>query len=262
MVRPREPLPTAVSETPALPAEYDSALEAGLSELGLSLGDDVRSAIDAHARLLLAWTSAINLTAIRDPAGVARSHVVDSLAAVPVLHERGIDRFVDLGSGGGYPGIPLAAAVPAARALLIDPVGKKARFLGAAIEAARIGTVAEAAAVRAETLASDPRHRGRWPAVTARAVGSLPELVELAFPLLEPGGLLVAWKRGDLRGELDAATSAAAALGGGSFEIRRVRVTGLETHCLVLATTRGRAPDAYPRDPAVRRRRPWGQAHC
>jgi 16S rRNA (guanine527-N7)-methyltransferase len=260
--RPREPLPTDVSGTPTLPQAYDAALDGGLADLRLRLTAGARTAIDGHARLLLAWTESINLTAIRDPATVALAHVVDSLAAVEPLRQRGIDRFVDLGSGGGYPGIPLAVALPAARALLIDPVGKKARFLSTAIAAVGLRATVEAAAVRAEALAGDARHRGRWPAVTARAVGSLAELVELAFPLLEPRGVLVAWKRGDIDGELVAAEAAAAALGGGTFEIRSVGVTGLEGHRLVLATAHGRAPDTYPRDPAVRRRRPWSKARC
>ena len=262
MDRPREPLPTDVSGTPTLPQAYDAALDGGLAELGLRLTGEARTAIDGHARLLLAWTSAVNLTAIRDPAAVALAHVVDSLAAVGPLRERGIDRFIDLGSGGGYPGIPLAVAVPAARALLIDPVGKKARFLSTAIAAVGLQATVEAAAVRAEALARDPRHRGRWPAVTARAVGSLAELVELAFPLLEPGAVLIAWKRGDIDAELAAAEAAATALGGGTFEIRTVGVAGLDGHRLVLATARGRAPDTYPRDPAVRRRRPWSKTRC
>jgi len=262
MVRPREPLPTVVSATDPLPPEYDAALDAGLRELGVTLSDAARATIDGQARLLLAWTSAINLTGIRDPAAVGIAHVVDSLAAVDVLRERGVDQFIDFGSGGGYPGIPLAVALPATRALLIDPVGKKARFLSTVIAATNVDATIEAAPVRAEALAADSRHRGRWPAVTARAVAALPELVELAFPLLEPDGVLVAWKRGDIGAELAAAESAAAALGGGAFEVRPVPVSGLDDHCLVVATARGRVPDAFPRDPSVRRRRPWSKAHC
>ncbi len=216
MDRPREPLPTRVEDTPGLPPAYDAALEAGLAALSLTLTPAARAAIDGHARLLLAWTSAINLTAIRDPAAVAVAHVVDSLTAAASMRERGISRFVDLGSGGGYPGIPLAAVIPAERALLIEPIAKKAGFLSAVVAATGLEEVVEAAAVRAEALAADPRHRGRWPAVTARAVAGLAELVELAFPLLAPGGCLVAWKRGDLTLELAAADRAIAALGGGS----------------------------------------------
>lgn len=257
MDRPREPLPTRVETTPHLPSAYHDALDAGLSALGLDLPVEVRAAIDGHARLLLAWTGAINLTAIRDPRGVAVAHVLDSLSAVPLLRSRGVDRFIDLGSGGGYPGLPIAAALPATRALLLEPIRKKTGFLSTAVTAVGLDETVEAAPVRAEALASDRRHRGRWPAVTARAVASLGELIELAFPLLEPGGLLVAWKRGDLADEWAGGGRAMAALGGGTIERLPVTVDGLEGHVLIVATARGTAPDAYPRDPGVRRRRSW-----
>ena len=254
---PRKPLPTRVDQTPDLPPAYEAALLPGLEALGLDLPPGAREAIDGHARLLLAWTGSINLTAIRDPGAVATGHVIDSLTAVPLLCGLGIDRFVDIGSGGGYPGLPLAAALPAARALLAEPIAKKARFLQAVIAATGLEGVAEAATVRAEALAGDRRHRGRWPAVTARAVASLADLVELAFPLLAPGGVLVAWKRGDLGPELAAAERAVNALGGGRIDVRIVDVPGLDDHRLVIARTGGPAPAAYPRDPAARKRRPW-----
>ena len=82
--------------------------------LGIELPASARGAIDGHVRLLLAWNVAINLTAIRDPVEVARRHVLDSLAAVPAPPARR-SAFVDIGSGGGFPGIPLAAALPAER---------------------------------------------------------------------------------------------------------------------------------------------------
>ena len=257
MDRLREPLPTRVEDTPELPAEYDEALAAGLDGLSLTLSPTALTAIDGHVRLLLAWTEAINLTGIREPAAVATAHVIDSLSAVSLLRERGIDRFIDLGSGGGFPGLPIAAALPAARALLLEPVAKKAGFLSAVASATGLAATVEAAPVRAEALAADGRHRGRWPGVTVRAVAGLAELVELAFPLLEPGGALVAWKRGDMDAELAAAERAIEALGGGSLEVRPVAVDGLPGHRLVVATSRGRVPAGYPRDPGARKRRPW-----
>ena len=257
MERPRKPLPTRVDETPGLPAAFDTALQPGLDALGLDLDKEARAAITGHVRLLLAWTGAINLTAIREPGAVAIGHVADSLSAVPVLRQRGIDRFVDLGSGAGYPGLPLAVALPAARALLAEPIGKKTGFLNTVIAAVGLQATVDAAAVRAELLAGDARHRGRWSAVTARAVAGLADLVELSFPLLAPGGLLIAWKRGDLAAELEAAGRAVDALGGGRLEVLPVPVPGLEAHRLVVATTAGRVPAAYPRDPGARKRRPW-----
>jgi 16S rRNA (guanine527-N7)-methyltransferase len=255
--RPREPLPTRVEDTPSLPPAYDAALDAGLTALSMTLAPEARIAIEGHARLLLAWTTAINLTAIREPAAVALGHVIDSLSGVAVLRERGVDRLIDLGSGGGFPGLPIAAALPAARALLLEPVAKKASFLSVAAAATGLAGVVEAAPVRAEALAVDGRHRGRWPAVTARAVANLAELVELAFPLLAPGGSLVAWKRGDVGEQAAAAERAIAALGGGSLELRPVDVPGLDGHCLCIVTAHGPVPSGYPRDPAARKRRPW-----
>ena len=133
MDRPREPLPTRIEATPPLPPAYRDALETGLLALDVQLTPEARAAIDGHARLLLAWTDAINLTAIREPAAVALAHVVDSLAGVPVLRARGVERFIDLGSGGGYPGLPIAAALPSARALLLEPIRKKAGFLSTVV---------------------------------------------------------------------------------------------------------------------------------
>ncbi|MEX1171288.1 MAG: 16S rRNA (guanine(527)-N(7))-methyltransferase RsmG [Chloroflexota bacterium] len=257
MTSEREPLPTHVRDTEDLPAGYHATLDAGLSALGLVLDADARRAIDGHLRLLLAWTTAINLTGVRDPVVAATAHVLDSLSAVAVMRERGLDHLLDLGSGGGFPGIPLAAALPASAAMLVEPIGKKARFLATAVDAVALQGRVRIAATRAETLAADPRHRGAWRAVTARAVASMAELVELSFPLLVPGGVLIAWKRGDLHEELAIARSAIAALGGGSLESLDVAVPGLDGHRLVLATRTGRVPDDYPRDPAARRRRPW-----
>ncbi len=261
MVPEREPLPTRVQDTPPLPASYDDAVEGGLVDLGMhdDLGRDAaaRAAIDGHVRLLLAWTRHINLTAIRDPAAVATAHVLDSLSALPWLRERAAERILDLGSGGGYPGLPVAAALADATFTLVEPIAKKARFLRAVVEATGLADRVTVLTARAEALAAEPARRGTWQVVTARAVASTADLVELAFPLLATGGSLVAWKRGDLDAELAAARRAIEALGGGTLEVRDVTVAGLTDHRLAIATRTGAVPDSYPRDPTARRRRPW-----
>ena len=170
-------------------------------------------------RLLLAWTTAINLTGIREPAAVALNHVVDSLAVVPLLRARGITSLLDLGSGGGFPGLTIAAALPADRVLLVDSVAKKVGFLATVIEATGLGRTVAAEAVRGEALAHDERDREAWPAVTSRAVAALSELVEVGLPLVAPGGILVAWKRLPLDEELSAAGPALEALRAGRLEV-------------------------------------------
>lgn len=233
---------------------YARIVDEGVAALGVPLPAAARAAIDGHAALLAAWTRAINLTAIRDPEGIARLHVLDSLTAVEVLRSRGVRSFLDLGSGGGYPGLPLAAALPAERALLVDSVGKKARFLETAAAATGLAGRVSVSATRAEALARDPAHRGRWPAVTARAVATLADLQELAMPLLAPGGLLVAWKRGPLDAELAAARAAPPDLGAGEPEVLDVALAELPDHRLVLVPRVGPTAATYPREPAERRR--------
>jgi 16S rRNA (guanine527-N7)-methyltransferase len=241
-----------------LPAEFDAILDAGLASLQLNLTPRQRAALGDHVRLLLAWTEAINLTSIRDPAAVAREHVLDSLSAASLLRTRGVTGVLDLGSGGGFPGIPLAVVLPAHRVLLVDSVGKKARFLATAIAALGLAPGVAVAAVRAEELGADPRQRGTWPAVVVRAVTNLAELAELALPLLAPGGLLLAWKRRPLDDELSRARPAAAILGGGEPALTPVAVAGLSDHVLVAIEKRRPTPAGFPRDPATRRRRPLG----
>ncbi len=253
----REPLPTRVQGLPALPPEYDATLDAGLAALGLALPAHVRASLDGHVRLLLAWTRAINLTAIRDPVAVAREHILDSLSGLPILHRHGAARLLDLGSGAGFPGLPLALALPAQRTLLVDSVGKKASFMQTAVDALGLEERITVAATRAETLGANPQHRGRWQAVTARAVAELAELAELALPLLVRDGLLLAWKRQPIETELDRAGSALHVLGGEVVEVAPVALPGLTDHCLVAVVKVSETPPGFPRDPAVRRRHPW-----
>jgi 16S rRNA (guanine527-N7)-methyltransferase len=254
----REPLPADASDLPPLPAEFHETLTQGLSALGLNLSPDQTAAFDAYVRLLLRWTQAINLTAIRDPEAVARDHLVDSLAGAAVLRDAAAQRVLDLGSGGGLPGIPLAIAMPQARFLLVESIGKKARFLRTAVGAAAGVGLPERVAVaaeRAEDLATPGRERDQWDAVTVRAVAALPELIELAFPLLRVGGRLVAWKREPLADEVAAARNAARALGG-ELDVRLVPVEGLAERRLVVIEKRRPTPRRFPRPPAERRAHP------
>lgn len=258
--RAREPLPTRVQDLPPLPTTYARTLDAGLEALDLDLDRRVRDAIDSHVRLLLAWTASVNLTAIRDPEAAARLHVLDSLAALPLIRARGASQLLDIGSGGGFPGLPLAAAIPADRALLVDSVGKKVSFLETAIAATGLADRATAIKARVESVAHDTAQRGAWPIVTARAVASLWDLVELALPLVAPGGVLVAWKREPLGPELKAAGPALAALRAGRVELVSVPVPGLGSHRLVVVPRGGDIDARYPRDPVERRRHPLRSA--
>ncbi len=236
----RPPLPTRVDQLPPLPAAYEHALVAGLAAIPLELEAGARAAIDAQARLLLAWNAAINLTAITDPEAIAIRHVVDSLTAAPLIggwSAGGHVRVVDVGSGGGYPGLPLAAALPNVEVVLVDSIAKKARFLEAAVDVAGLAGRARVANERLETLTSRVRARSLSPfdVATARAVGGLGELIALALPALARGGRLVAWKRGDVEAEVEAARGVAERLGA-EITVHDPRVAALPDHRLVVVT--------------------------
>lgn len=273
----RAVLPADPADLPPLGAAFWDVVDEGAAALGVELSPGARHGIDAHARLLLAWNAAINLTAVRDPQAVARRHVLDSLTAVPVIRHLahpgrsdGALTLLDIGSGGGYPGLPVALCVPTAECALVDSVRKKARFLAVAGSAAaqRVRSAGEtppefmALPERAEDLAEEPEHRGRWRIVVARAVGSLAEVVELAMPLVARGGALVAWKRdagdGGLSSELAAAGPIVRATGGAAPRITPADPDGrlgLPGHVLVSVRKVRPTPARYPRPPAERRRR-------
>jgi len=268
--RPRDPLPTRVDSLPDLPPAFGAALEPGLGALGLTLSTETRAAIEGHVRLLLAWNAAINLTGIRDVADVAVRHVLDSLTALPLLAEHGVRRLVDLGSGGGFPGLPLAAAAGLDRVRLVESIAKKARFLETVVAAVGLADRVEVLALRAEALAVDRARTARWDAVTARAVAPLAELVELAFPLLAPGGCLIAWKSASALEGRDAEVAAARRAIGAIDPVARIEIAAavpeparaslaaLADHRLVIVTRSERAiTGRWPRDPASRRRAPW-----
>jgi 16S rRNA (guanine527-N7)-methyltransferase len=264
----RTPLPEQAEHLPPLGPEYQATLDAGLAALLIGLAPEARRAIEAHARLLQAWTDAINLTAIREPAGIALLHVIDSLAALPILRAGAgpITSLLDLGSGSGYPGIPLAVTLGVGRAALVDSVAKRTRFLSVAAAAAVrelviAGSMAPSIAAvteRAENLAHDPPFRERWDVVTIRAVGSLAEIAEMGLPLVGRGGRLMCWKRDDgtgaLEDELAQAAPGIATCGGGRVRVEPVEVPGLEDHRLVVISKVRPTPGRFPRSPAERRR--------
>ena len=231
----------------------------------------VRAALDAQARLLTAWNAAINLTALRTEELAARAHVLDSLAAVPPLRALSGVRptLLDIGSGPGYPGLPLAIALPARRAALVDSIGKKAAFLEAVAQSAMAALRAAhqpapeivALRERVEDLADEADHRETWDLVTARAVGSVAEVAELGLPLTRVGGHVVAWKRdsgdGALKIEMDAARDLIRAAGGAApqtVQLPGSERTGLHGHCLVVIAKRRPTPLRYPRPAGERKR--------
>jgi 16S rRNA (guanine527-N7)-methyltransferase len=214
---------------------------------------------EAYVALLLRANERLNLTRITEPHEVARLHLLDAVAPVALLDRGGTKSAVDLGSGGGIPGIPLAIARPEVRWLLVDSVGKKATVLREFADALGLSNVS-VSAERAETLGRSELHRERHDLVAARACAALPVLAELAMPLLAIGGALLAWK-GPLTDEGDEVRrgrSALALLGGELVTVQPAGPAVLDGHTFVTASKARPTPARYPRRPGEPGRRPLG----
>lgn len=187
-------------------SDWQRMIRDAASRLGVEIGPAATEMFAVHARELLRWNQKINLTAITDPAAVAVKHFVDAVAALRVLPPGG--RLLDVGSGAGFPGIPLKIARPALVVTLVDAARRKVGFLNHLIRTLALDqTVARH--VRVETLAADPQHAGGYDVVICRAFTDLAGFVAVGLPLLAPGGRLVALK--GRTAEAEAAALAAAA---------------------------------------------------
>ena len=194
--------------------DLDAPLRAGLA--ALALPGDLAPPLLTYLDLLARWNRAYNLTAVREPGGMVTRHLLDSLAMHPFLD--GISSLADLGTGPGLPGIPLAIARPGLRVTLVEANGKKARFLREAVRSLGLGN-AEVAETRIEAL-----HRpAAFDAITARALATLPQILELGGHLLAPDGKLLAMK-----GARPDAEIAALPPGWRLEAVHRLTVPGLE----------------------------------
>lgn len=231
-----------------IPGDIESLL-AGVRHLGLSLSADQLEQFASYRGLLLDWNQRANLTAITDPQEVLSKHFLDSLACVLTIPSEKWQeplRLLDVGSGAGFPGLPLQIAFPHWQITLLEATGKKVHFLEAVIS--ELGLKARTIQGRAEELAHDHQHRARYDIVTARAVASLPTLLEYCLPFCRPGGLVIAPKKGEISAEVEQGKRAAAILAGRFIETRPFSLPGLEDQraLIVFQATRG-APTQYPR---------------
>lgn len=166
-----------------------AALESGSARLGVALPEGALAKLEAYLALLAKWNRTYNLTAIREPERMVTHHALDSLAVVPRLPQRKGIAVLDVGSGGGLPGIPIAIARPDARVVLVDSASKKAAFLAQAAIELPLANV-EAVAARVEDYAPGRR----FDVVISRAFSDLATFARLASPHLAAGGVMLAMK--------------------------------------------------------------------
>ena len=238
-----------------------ASLVEGAAALGIAL-DGAQLAAFARLRdLLIEWNGRFNLTAITSQEEIVTRHFLDSLTcalAVPAERRVASLRVLDVGSGAGFPALPLAIAFPHWRVTSLEATGKKVRFQEAACSELGLGN-ARPLAGRAEEVARQPARRAKYDLVMARAVAALPTLLEYCCPFARAGGLCVLPKKGDLAEELTAGSRAALLLGARLLDPIPVTLPPLDDGRVLLVARQERlCPSQYPRPSGAPAKRPLG----
>ncbi|MDI9470919.1 MAG: 16S rRNA (guanine(527)-N(7))-methyltransferase RsmG [Bacillota bacterium] len=219
------------------------------------LGPEMLEPLARYIELLAAANRRFNLTAIRDAAGMEQLHLRDSLTLLPVVDRAPSGPLLDVGSGAGLPGLPLAIARPDRQVCLLESMARRADYLRETAAALGLGNIRVLTA-RAEEAARDPAWREHFALVTARAVAPLGTLVELCVPYLKRDGLFVAMKSDDPE-ELAAADPALEALRVELLERHDYDIPGAgKPRCLLVFRRTGSLPQRFPRPLAQIRRGP------
>jgi 16S rRNA (guanine527-N7)-methyltransferase len=236
-------------------------LVAGARELGIPITDQHVAAFETCHDELLEWNLRFNLTAITDRQGVLVRHFLDSLSclkALPASQLAAGARVIDVGSGAGFPGLPLKIVCPEMRLTLLEATRKKVSFLEHIVGVLGLNDVAVVHG-RAEELGHDPAHREAYDWAVARAVADMPTLAEYLLPLVRVGGGVLAQKGKDAPAEVQQAEKAIMSLGGRVRQLVTVELRGLaETRYLVMVDKVAATPKGYPRRPGVPKKRPLG----
>ena len=223
---------------------------------GITLSPLQLKQFDIYEQELLEWNQRFNLTAIRDVEGIRAKHFLDSLTAVRELQSPAPGKLIDIGSGAGFPGIPLKIAFPTMRLTLVESVGKKANFCQHIVEKLALDKV-EVLNSRAEDLGNDPHYREKYDWAVARAVAVMPVLVEYLLPLIRVGGGMLAQKGENAHAEVQSAEKALKILGGSLRRVSQVALPGVaDERYLVVIDKRSATPAQYPRRAGLAQKKP------
>ena len=259
------------------PSSFGPGLELlreGARTLGLCLSADHVQAFQTYYRELNAWNRRFNLTTVTRCEDVQLKHFLDSLTCLVALPMPGMERgpglpdvvplsgkdspllCLDVGSGAGFPGLPVKIMRPALQMTLLESSRKKIAFLEHLVQCLGLSGV-ELLWARAEEAGQDAHHRERYDVVLARAVADLAVLVEYCLPLCRKGGCVIAQKGADIEVELTKATPAIHLLGGRLAEVKTLHLPRLkEPRTLVLIEKVEQTPAKYPRRPGMPGKRP------
>lgn len=223
---------------------------------GFPLTEQQQGQFAQYLALLLAWNERLNLTAIRDPAGIELRHFLDSLTCATVTGNLDQQKMIDIGSGAGFPGLPLKILYPTLQLTLVDSVAKKCHFLQTVANELGLNGV-KVISGRAEELGQMTMYREQYDWALARGVAELRILAEYLLPFCQPGGHALAQKGPNPVEEVAASDQALQKLGGGRPTIYPVQLPGREQpHSLIVIKKIANTPANYPRRPGIPAKRP------
>ena len=223
--------------------------------LGITLTQKQIAAFEIYQRELMDWNARHNLTAIRDEEGIRIKHFLDSLTCLKMI-DNPPSRMIDVGTGGGFPGIPLKILMPGMQLTLVESVGKKARFCQHIVDTLKLENVSVLQS-RAEELGQMPKHRERYDWAVARAVANLPILAEYLLPLVRIKGAMLAQKGDSGPAEAQKSEKAIRLLGGHLRQLQQLTLPGVvEERYLIVIDKVAATPGQYPRRIGIPSKKP------
>lgn len=224
--------------------------------LGIALSPSQVSAFNLYQQELESWKQRINLTAIRKPEEVRRKHFLDSLSCLLAMQGTDTQKVIDVGTGAGFPGLPLKIAHPEMHLTLVESIRKKTKFLQHIVALLELDNV-EILPARIELVGRQDAHREKYDWAVSRLVAPLPVLVEYLLPLVKVGGYILAQKGEHASREVDMAGNAMQLLGGQYQEMIPVQLPNIAAdRYLVVILKSAPTPDKYPRREGVPTKRP------
>ena len=227
--------------------DFKEKLKARAEKEGISLTPKQLGQFELFYKMLIETNKSMNLTAITDEDEVIEKHFIDSLSCRRVVDMSQIRTCIDVGTGAGFPGIPLKIAFPEVEVVLLDSLNKRVKFLNEVIGQLGLSKIT-AVHGRAEDFARQKDYREQFDLVVSRAVANLSSLSEYCLPYVKVGGRFVSYKSGKLNEELAAAQKAIHVLGGEAKEPVYFQLTGTEDERSFVCIEKGKAtPKKYPR---------------
>lgn len=224
--------------------------------MGISLSEQQQEQFLRYYEILIEWNSFMNLTGITEFYEVMKKHFEDSLELVRVLSIKDIHTLLDVGTGAGFPGIPLKIAFPHLRVVLLDSLGKRVKFLNHVIEQLGLLDI-KAIHGRAEDFARDSMYREQFDVTVSRAVANLSSLSEYCIPYTKINGFFISYKSGKIEEELEQAEKAVSVLGGKVQNVDKFFLsdTDMERSLVVIRKVK-ETPKKYPRKAGLPSREP------